>query len=113
MNRVSTPEGQPQHFFSLALPFHGPSRCWERRCRGAPFGSGPTRRSPSKLFRDRGRSWCTTIYHRIRPDSGDCVVSAAATAVTTWRVQNGSAAAEPDPCAAALELARLTINLGP
>ncbi|WP_416063815.1 hypothetical protein [Rhodococcus indonesiensis] len=41
------------------------------------------------------------------------MVSAAATAVTTWRVQNGSAAAGFDLCAVALELARLTVNLGP
>lgn len=68
------------------------------------------RRDRSEIAGGRG---CTTIYDRIRPDSGDCVVSAAATAVTTWRVQNGSAAAGFDLCAVALELARLTVNLGP
>ncbi|RZL76694.1 MAG: DUF3558 domain-containing protein [Rhodococcus sp. (in: high G+C Gram-positive bacteria)] len=46
-------------------------------------------------------------------DPGSCAVSAAANGTLTWHVQNRSHAPRPDPCAAALELASLTIDLAP
>ncbi|AHK35942.1 hypothetical protein OPAG_06772 [Rhodococcus opacus PD630] len=52
-------------------------------------------------------------YLRDPRDPGSCAVSAAATGTLTWQVRNRSHTPRPDPCAAALELAALTIELAP
>ncbi|WP_328412037.1 DUF3558 family protein [Nocardia sp. NBC_00403] len=55
----------------------------------------------------------TGIYVRDPRDLGYCQVSAALNGTITWRVQNPSHTPAPDPCAIALELATLTIDLSP
>jgi len=53
------------------------------------------------------------FYARDPRDLGTCQVSAAANGAITWRVQNRSHAPRPDPCAVALELVALTVDLAP
>lgn len=53
------------------------------------------------------------FYIRDPHNPGFCAVSAAANGAITWRVQNVSQALQPEPCAAALQLAALTIDLSP
>ncbi|WP_174189654.1 DUF3558 family protein [Nocardia barduliensis] len=55
----------------------------------------------------------TGFYVRNPRDPGHCEVSAAVNGSITWRVRNLSQPTTPDPCAVALELATLTINLAP
>ncbi|MDT2009545.1 DUF3558 domain-containing protein [Rhodococcus opacus] len=53
------------------------------------------------------------FYVRDPRDPGSCAVSAAANGTLTWQVRKRSHTPRPDPCAAALELAALTIDLAP
>ncbi len=55
----------------------------------------------------------TGFYIRNPHDPGDCAVAAADNGTIVWRVQNNSHTATPDPCAIALQLATLTIDLAP
>ncbi|WP_158607907.1 DUF3558 family protein [Nocardia panacis] len=60
------------------------------------------------------RTTATGFYLRSPTDPGDCAVSAASNGTTvTWRVRNHSHSAAPDPCAAALALIKLTVDLSP
>ncbi|WP_330256406.1 DUF3558 domain-containing protein [Nocardia sp. NBC_00565] len=55
----------------------------------------------------------TGFYIRDPHDPGDCAVAAADNGTIVWRVQNHSHTTTPDPCATALQLATLTIDLAP
>ncbi|MEV4124144.1 DUF3558 family protein [Nocardia sp. NPDC049707] len=55
----------------------------------------------------------TGFYIRNPHDPGDCAVAAADNGTIVWRVQNRSHTRTPDPCAIALQLATLTIDLAP
>ncbi|WP_433733779.1 DUF3558 family protein [Nocardia sp. CA-129566] len=55
----------------------------------------------------------TGFYIRNPHDPGDCAVAAADNGTIVWRVQNHSHTTSPDPCAIALQLATLTIDLAP
>jgi hypothetical protein len=55
----------------------------------------------------------TGFYARNPGDPGDCSVSAQANGAITWRVRNNSHSPQPDPCAAALALTTLTVDLSP
>ncbi|MEV6335127.1 DUF3558 family protein [Nocardia vinacea] len=55
----------------------------------------------------------TGFYIRNPHDPGDCSVAAADNGTIVWRVQNHSHTTTPDPCAIALQLATLTIDLAP
>lgn len=55
----------------------------------------------------------TGFYIRNPHDPGDCAVAAADNGTIVWRVQNRSHTTTPDPCAIALQLATLTIDLAP
>ncbi|WP_433761043.1 DUF3558 family protein [Nocardia sp. CA-135398] len=55
----------------------------------------------------------TGFYIHNPHDPGDCAVAAADNGTIVWRVQNHSHTTTPDPCAIALQLATLTIDLAP
>ncbi|MFD6156463.1 DUF3558 family protein [Nocardia sp. NPDC060256] len=55
----------------------------------------------------------TGFYTHNPADPGDCAVSAQANAAITWRIQNRNHIPRADPCAEALELTTLTVDLSP
>lgn len=55
----------------------------------------------------------TGFYVKNPHDAGDCAVVASDNGTITWRVQNRSHTAKLDPCATALQLTTLTIDLSP
>ncbi|MFF3228425.1 DUF3558 family protein [Nocardia suismassiliense] len=60
-----------------------------------------------------GTVTATAFYVRNPHDPGDCAVVAASNGAITWRVQNRSRTTPLDPCAAALRLATLMVDLSP
>ncbi|MFI7000953.1 DUF3558 family protein [Nocardia sp. NPDC050175] len=60
-----------------------------------------------------GTVTATAFYVRNPHDPGDCAVTAAANGAITWRVQNRSDTTALDPCAAALDLATMMVDLSP
>ncbi|WP_405164555.1 DUF3558 domain-containing protein [Nocardia sp. NBC_01499] len=55
----------------------------------------------------------TGFYTHNPADPGDCAVSAQANGSITWRIQNHNHTPRADPCAEALELTTLTVDLSP
>ncbi|MFG1798471.1 DUF3558 family protein [Nocardia sp. NPDC049149] len=60
-----------------------------------------------------GTVTATAFYIRNPHDPDDCAVAAASNGSITWRVQNRSRPAALDPCAAALQLATMMVDLSP
>ncbi|AFU01888.1 DUF3558 family protein [Nocardia brasiliensis] len=60
-----------------------------------------------------GTVTATAFYIRNPHDPGDCAVAAAANGAIVWRIQNRTHSTQLNPCAAALQLATLMVDLSP